>query len=329
MRKTKGHKALKIIGVILLVIIALIVAMFIKASLTPAVPANYEESVLTGGEIEAKYLQNGSYSVSYIEVEADERLGKYEIYYPDDISSVERKYPAIVVSNGTGIKASKYKAVFEHFASWGFVVIGNEEENSWDGSSAEKSLNYLLECNADKDSFFYQKIDTDNIGSLGHSQGGVGAISAVTNTAHSDMYKTVVAESPTNPELADNLQWHYDITKVQIPFLMVAGTGKFDADTVIPLEKMNEMYDALDSVPIKAMVRRTDTEHGYMLYFADGYVTAWFMWQLQGDEYAAKAFVGDRPELLENELYQDQRIDIEVCQTFFYSQGTDTPVTSK
>ena len=176
MRKTKGHKALKIIGIILLVIIALIVVMFIKVALTPAVPKDYTKSVLTGGEIEAKYLQNGTYSVSYSEVKADKSLEKYEIYFPDEISSVERKYPAIVVSNGTGIKALKYKAVFEHFASWGFIVIGNEEENSWDGSSAEKSLDYLLACNADKDSLFYQKIDTDNIGSLGHSQGGVGAI---------------------------------------------------------------------------------------------------------------------------------------------------------
>ena len=125
------------------------------------------------------------------------------------------------------------------------------------------------------------------------------------------MYKTVVAESPTNPELADNLKWHYDITKVQIPFLMLAGTGQFDAETVIPLVKMNEMYDSLNSVSIKAMARRKDTEHGYMLYSSDGYVTAWLMWQLQGDEEVAKAFVGDDAELLHNELYQDQRIDME------------------
>ena len=29
-----------------------------------------------------------------------------------------------------------------------------------------------------------------------------------------------------------------------------------------------------------------------MLYSADGYVTAWFMWQLKSDQNAAKAFVG-------------------------------------
>ena len=45
----------------------------------------------------------------------------------------------------------------------------------------------------------------------------------------------------------------------------------------------------------------------YMLYKADGYVTAWFMWQLQGDENAATAFIGNDPEILKNPLYQDQK----------------------
>lgn len=47
--------------------------------------------------------------------------------------------------------------------------------------------------------------------------------------------------------------------------------------------------------------------HDDMLYKADGYVTAWFMWQLQGDENAATAFIGNDPEILKNPLYQDQK----------------------
>lgn len=42
-----------------------------------------------------------------------------------------------------------------------------------------------------------------------------------------------------------------------------------------------------------------------MLYSADGYVTAWFMWQLQGDEEASKAFVGSDAEIVKNRLYQN------------------------
>ncbi|MCR4585837.1 MAG: hypothetical protein K5686_08965 [Lachnospiraceae bacterium] len=55
------------------------------------------------------------------------------------------------------------------------------------------------------------------------------------------------------------------------------------------------------------MARKLDMEHGEMLYSADGYITAWFMWHLQGDETAAGAFTGNDAEIMGNELYCEQR----------------------
>ncbi|MBR5111580.1 MAG: hypothetical protein IK099_15485 [Clostridia bacterium] len=57
-------------------------------------------------------------------------------------------------------------------------------------------------------------------------------------------------------------------------------------------------------------MRRADTPHGEVLYSVDGYVTAWFMWQLQNDEEAALAFIGENPEIATNPLYQDQLISL-------------------
>ena len=48
-----------------------------------------------------------------------------------------------------------------------------------------------------------------------------------------------------------------------------------------------------------------------MLYYGDGYVTAWFMWLLQDDQDAAKAFVGNNAEILKNPLYQNQQIEMQ------------------
>lgn len=63
----------------------------------------------------------------------------------------------MVFTNGTGVAGSKYVALFEHLASWGFVVIGNEEPETWNGISSDKSIGYLLEQNEKSDSRFYQK----------------------------------------------------------------------------------------------------------------------------------------------------------------------------
>ena len=71
---------------------------------------------------------------------------------------------------------------------------------------------------------------------------------------------------------------------------------------------MVKMYELTPAS--KVMMRRIGAEHGQMLYVADGYVTAWFRWQLFGDEEASKAFVGENPEILNNKLYQNQKIDI-------------------
>ena len=97
----------------------------------------------------------------------------------------------------------------------------------------------------------------------------MGVFNAVTDNEHSGLYKTAVALSPTQEEGAAALGMPYDLTKVEIPVLMLAGTqGEFETEMVLPLDAMTAMYDRL-SVP-KAMARRTDSDHGGMLYKADG-----------------------------------------------------------
>jgi len=299
-------KVLKVFGIVILAVLGGIALLFLKAALTPSAPRNYTKTVKTGGEIESRYLQNGSCEVGYFEQKTDGDFKKFEVWYPKEMTDNDKAYPVIVVLNGTGVKASKYKAQFRHFASWGFIVIGTEEEEAWDGVAAEASLVFLLNSNEDPDSLFYGKIDVERIGAVGHSQGGAGVLNTATEHEHSDLYKTIVPLSPTGEETAAGLGWFYDPEKIGIPTLLLAGTeGDFEMKYVIPTEAMHDLFDKLGGFRI--MARKTECEHGEMLYSADGYVTAWFMWQLQGDEEAAKAFIGEEPELFRNELYQEQR----------------------
>jgi len=303
-------KVLKYFGIAILVILALIIITLIRAAFTPAVPKDYANTVKTGGDMEAAYLKNGDHSVAYYEEAADKDLEKYEVWYPEDLGTSDRVYPVIVVLNGTGVKASKYKAQFEHFASHGFITIGTEEKEAWDAVAADRSLAWLFEQNEAVGSIFHQKVDVDNIGVVGHSQGGAGVFNAITVMEHSSYYKAAVSVSPTHEEQSIALKWSYDLSKIDIPIFMVAGTkGSFEMELVLPEQAMRDMYDKI-SAP-KVMARKKDCEHGQMLYSADGYITAWFLWKLQGDSAAARVFTGADPELLQNTLYQEQRIDLE------------------
>ena len=302
------RKALKIIGIIVLVLIIGIFILLKFLGSRPAAPANYMQDTETGGSIEAKYMAAGGYEVSAYEEPVLQGFSKYTIYYPAELETTDEKYPVIVVCNGSGTPISKYLSIPEHFASWGFIVIGTEEEYDWSGFSAEMCIRHLQKLNdnekiGENENVFYQKVDFDNVGVVGHSQGGVGVLNAVTEQKHADIYKTAVSLSPTNKELAHDLEWDYDAALVDIPILLIAGAGGGD-DWVVTGEQLQDIYSDIDSG--KVMLRRKDTPHNETLYTANGYVTAWFMWHLKGDEEAAKAFIGDTPEIFVNSLYQDQ-----------------------
>ncbi len=305
-------KMLKIMGIVLLVIVVLAIVLLKVIAKAPSPSADYREKLETGGEIEAKYLESGSCETSYYEEGALQNFEKYEIWYPSDLKKENKKYPVIVVNNGTGWKASRSKYIYEHYASWGFIVVGNEESHSWNAFGAEMAIRHLERMNENqtidgKENIFYQKIDFDNVGVIGHSQGGVGVFNAVTNTKHQGIYKTAIALSPTGKELAEGLEWSYDATKINIPILLVSGGGGGD-DWVVTLEGLNDIYGDIHAP--KVMMRRKNTPHGATQYSEDGYVVAWFMWHLQGDEEAAKAFLGDNPEIMNNDLYENQNMDL-------------------
>lgn len=277
-----------------------------------AAPKNYQTKVQTGGTIEKKYMADGPFAVSSNEDGALQVFEKYLTFYPSELETKAGKWPVIVICNGSGTPLSKYATVAEHFASWGFIVIGTEEKYSWNAFGAEMSLRYLEIMNGnekvgDKSSVLYQKIDFEHIGIIGHSQGGVGVISAITNTEHKDVYKTAVALSPTNIELARSIMWDYNASKIQVPIMLVSGEGGGD-DWVVTGEQLKDIYDEISES--KLMVRRKSTPHGETLYSANGYACAWFMWQLKGDTDASSAFIGVSPEIMNNPLYQDQRISI-------------------
>ena len=113
---------------------------FLYLASKPSVVTNYTEVVETGGAVEKKYLGQGNYDVSSLEINALQNFKKYELYYPTSIETETRKFPVVILSNSTGVRASKYAAVLKHLASWGFIVIGTEEEYSWNGFSSETSL---------------------------------------------------------------------------------------------------------------------------------------------------------------------------------------------
>lgn len=308
------RKFVRITLIIVIVLLILSVSVFIGLkilwkNITTAKmsPDDYTTEVKTGGDIEAIYLAKGKYETKSVTIDDhdDTDIKAITIYYPAELEYSNDLYPVVLFVNGTGVGASRYLSVFEHMASWGFIAIGNEDPSSWEGKKADATLTYLLQANEDKDSVFYGKVNLEDIGVIGHSQGGVGVYNTINNTEHKDLYKCAVTLSPTQEEVAVQvLKIPYDPSKTTTPILMLSGTNN---DVITP-DNMMKSYEKVTAP--KVMAVRKNAAHGDMLYVADGYATAWLMWQLQDDIEAAGAFIGENPELVNNELYQNQKIEM-------------------
>ncbi len=307
----KTWKKVVIVLITIPVVIAAVVGVgYLYADNKADIKDGYNKEIETGGDIESKYLLGGDLKVKKTTFKEEDPIKKVSIFYPEEMETSDQRYPMILVMNGTGGKTTKYEPQFEMYASWGFIVVGTQDKGTGTGKTTVKVLNDMLSLNGDESSIFYHKIDTENIGLTGFSQGGAGVFNVLTKYEEAKYIKSAAALSPVSEYMtALATDYTYDSSLVKCPILIFAGTeGEFEMDTVIPIGLLNEQYDKI-TVP-KAMARRIGMTHDQMMYSAGGYVMAWFRWQLQGDEEAAKAFIGDSPELMNNPVYQGQRIDL-------------------
>lgn len=158
------------------------------------------------------------------------------------------------------------------------------------------------------------KIDYDSMGIIGYSQGGAGAICAVTKYENGARYKAMFTGSAAYPTLAKNMGWEYDTSKITIPYFMAAGTGKSDDSGtdpekgfggVSPLSALIANYDSVSNDVPKVRARAVGAEHEQMLMRSDGYMTAWMLYQLTDDDAAGAVFLGENAEILHNANWRD------------------------
>lgn len=280
--------------------------------------------------IESRYASMGKLEVLSKEYDSnDDLMKKIIIWYPADIETSSLKYPIVLWANGTGSKSETYKAFFKHLASWGFIVVGNDDENTRTGDSLNGTIDFLIKENEVSNSIFYNKLDLNNIGLGGHSQGGPAVFNMAGKQNNKEKIKVVYAASPTSSYHTNIFKdgWEYNMSLINVPTFMTAGIGSFDAGTatsanqksdeksgvmqgISPLWSLEENYNLLSDNIDKAYARKIGVDHGDSYLQFDGYMTAWFRYYLMNDKEAEKAFFGENPEIIKNPNYQDVKINI-------------------
>ncbi|MEU4595829.1 hypothetical protein [Nocardia sp. NPDC023988] len=308
--------------------LALIVAA--ATGVVPAAAAPYRPAA----PLEATYHAPGPWVVAQrTGVDCCTSTGdSYDIWYPADLGAGGVVHPVITWGNGTMAHPREYAYLLSHLASWGFVVIAADRTDTGTGAQMLDAVRYLSDQNGDPNSVFHNKIDTDAAGATGHSQGGLGAINALTRGG--GLVDTAVTlEMPMAAACAslptvDGQSACIDPTAVTSgSVLLVNGTadGISPATQALPpevigLQSMQAYYDAMPAGVPKARAAVVGAHHNDVQGQPDctnfgctegvhrylGYLTAWFMDRLRGDQVARGAFLAGTGELLHNPHWSDQ-----------------------
>jgi len=251
--------------------------------------------------IEETYASLGEYKVDTAEITGKQGEKLYRIYYPQ---SKKVAHPLIAWGNGTGALPDQYKELHQHLASWGFVVIDSYSTTTGTGKEIMASIEYMLAENKKSDSPFYQKIQEDQIGAAGHSQGSTGVINAHTNFERGNVIKTVVSIALPKLEFCEPKD-AYDTSKLKVPFFIMSGTRDF---IISPASSNKKALSTADpKLPVMMAMAKgaahTAIEHDGGKH--RGYLTAWMRYQLMADSGAKGAFVGNEAELATNTGWKD------------------------
>ena len=277
------------------------------------ISSDYATEIVDAGKIEQYYRLPGTYGVkSQVISKKNPNYGNYtyKVWYPAVMEERDRTWPMVFLLNGTGGSCYNDEPLYEHLASWGFLVVGNTDSQTGLGYSASYDWELMKQLAATPESIFYQKVDTKHIGIVGYSQGGAGAYHAL-ERREGEIYKTMVTVSAVTKGISNKLHlksWLYDTSQVKIPAFQVAGTGPLDRKLISPLSEMKDNFANMKETPYGVMGRRKGADHLDIQEQADAYITAWLRWQLKGDPYAKRVFTGENPEILHNPKWENVEI---------------------
>lgn len=272
--------------------------------------------------LEAEYSAPGPWEVVKQEGAGccDASGHEFDVWRPANLGADGTRHPVLTWGNGTLAVPQEYDYLLTHLASWGFVVVAAHNSNTGSGQELLAGVDFIRAQDADPASVFYQKVDTGNIGAIGHSQGAVGALNAAIDSGGA--IKTAIPiELPgqflctlNTPKLDPAMTTCADPTRLTTgSVIYINGSDSFIAPSDQPLpvdqigvQSVRGYFNATPDSVDKAMATLVGPNHndiqgqpgcapdnpgcivgvqGFL-----GLLTAWSMGELQGDARARSAF---------------------------------------
>ena len=242
-------------------------------------------------------------------------LEMHTIFCPQDLEQFGEKNPLPVVVWGNG---ACYNSPFEHYlflneiASHGYIIVASgympkeDEPYKFDtirstSSQQIESIDWIIAQNADKNSPYYNKVDTKHILAAGMSCGG---LQTLDNSADARLAGIMICNSglfsnPAGAVPGMPMPEKERLNNIKVPVMYMLG-GPED----IAYENGMDDFHRINHVP--ALACNYPVGHGGTYAQPHGgefavVATAWLDWQTKGSEEAAKMFVGENCGLSQRE----------------------------
>ena len=248
----------------------------------------------------------------------DNSLATHTIFRPKDLSAFgkQNKLPIIAWGNGACANSPwEHVNFLSEVASHGFLVIaigpmpqeGEKGGGKSTSSQMTDAINWAIAQNSDKNSPLFNTIDVSKIAVSGMSCGGLQTLETapdprVTTTVvcNSGIFINPGSGFPGMPNLKKD-----DLLKLHTPTLYLLG-GEKD----IAYGNGMDDYSKINHVPV--FVANMNVGHGGTYGQPHGgefakVATAWFKWQLKGDNEAGTFFTGNPCGLSQNPVWKVEK----------------------
>lgn len=234
---------------------------------------------------------------------SESTLPTHTVFRPSDLSvfGKENKLPIIAWGNGACANSPwEHVNFLNEVSSYGFLVIAigpmpEEGEMRRERSTSSQlldAIDWAIAQNSDHQSPYYGKIDTAHVAVSGMSCGGLQTLEVAPDPRittvgvfNSGLFSEPNGGMPGMPALAKA-----QLEKLHSPTLYLLG-GESD----IAYNNGMDDFRRINHVPV--FVANMDVGHGGTYREPHGgefasVATAWYQWQLKGDEEAGKLFTG-------------------------------------
>lgn len=247
-------------------------------------------------------------------------LPTHTVFRPNDLSAFGKKSKLPVIAWGNGACAN---SPWEHInflsevASHGFLVIaigpmpleGEKGRGRSASSQLADAIDWAIAQNKDSKSPYFNKIDVSKIAVSGMSCGGLQTLEVA---ADPRITTVVVCNSGILADTTNRLSGMPGLTKDHLKKLHTPTLYLLGGEKDIAYKNGMDDYRRIDHVPV--YMANMDVGHGGTYSQPHGgefakVATAWYKWQLKGDEEAGKLFAGAQPGLSQSQTWRFEKKD--------------------